>query len=90
MTNTELTLDQVTAISGGAVAGPNGEGCTDRFIWRDMKVIFGGGKSIVHPQFRVGGIAGQMISPISGGDGCPFCVKDKQRTTSRSATSGDF
>jgi hypothetical protein len=58
MTNTELNLDQLTAISGGVMAGPNGEICTDRFIWKNMKDILGGGKSIVHPQYRVGGSAG--------------------------------
>ena len=63
MTNTELTLDQLTAIAGGVVAGPNGETCTDRFTWENIKDIFGGRKSIVHPQFRVAG------SARSGGDG---------------------
>jgi hypothetical protein len=58
MTNTELNLDQLTAISGGVMAGPNGEICTDRFTWKNMKDILGGGKSIVHPQYRVGGSAG--------------------------------
>ena len=48
MTNTELTLDQLTAIAGGVVAGPNGETCTDRFTWENIKDIFGGRKSIVH------------------------------------------
>ena len=55
MTNNELTLDQLTTISGGVVAGPHGEICTDRFTWKDIKDIFGGGKSIVHPEFRLGG-----------------------------------
>ena len=62
MNNTELTLNQLTAISGGVVAGPNGEICTDRFTWKDINDIFGGCKRIVHPEFRVGGSAG------SGGD----------------------
>ncbi|QNI59076.1 hypothetical protein SynBIOSU31_02210 [Synechococcus sp. BIOS-U3-1] len=57
MTNNELTLDQLTTISGGVVAGPNGEICTDRFTWKDIKDIFGGGKSIVHPEFRLGSSA---------------------------------
>jgi hypothetical protein len=55
MTNTELTLDQLTAISGGVAMGADGSTCTDRLIWKDIKDIFGAGKSIVHPQFRLGG-----------------------------------
>ena len=57
MTNTELTLDQLTAIAGGVKEGPNGETCTDRFTWKHIQDIFGGGRSIVHPQYRVGGSA---------------------------------
>ena len=72
MTNTELTLDQLTAISGGVMEGSDGSTCTDRFIWKHVKDIFGGGKSIVHPQFRIGRKDGQMISPLSGCDGCAF------------------
>ena len=72
MTNTELTLDQLTAISGGVMEGADGSTCTDRFIWKNIKDIFGGRKSIVHPQCRIGRIDGQMISPLSGGDGCAF------------------
>ena len=55
MTSTELTLDQLTAISGGVVAGPNGETCTDRPIWKDIMDIFGGGKGTFRPVFRVAG-----------------------------------
>ena len=55
MTNKELTLNQLTAIAGGVQMGPDGSTCTDRFIWKDIKDIFGAGKSIVHPEFRVGG-----------------------------------
>ena len=51
MTNTELTLDQFPAISGGVIAGPNGETCTDRLTWKDITDIFGEGKRIVHPEF---------------------------------------
>ena len=58
MTNTELTLNQLTAISGGVLMGPHGEICTDRFTWKNMQDILGGGKSIVHPQYRIGGSAG--------------------------------
>ena len=58
MTNTELTLDQLTAISGGVAMGPDGSTCTDRFTWKDIKDIFGGGKGIVHPEFRLSGTAG--------------------------------
>ena len=57
MTNTELTLDQLTAISGGVMEGADGSTCTDRIIWKNIKDIFGGGKSIVHPQFRLAGSA---------------------------------
>ena len=57
MTNTELTLDQLTAISGGVAMGPDGSTCTDRFTWKAIKEIFGGGKSIVHPEFRIAGSA---------------------------------
>ena len=31
MTNNELTLDQLTAITGGVVMRPDGETCTDHF-----------------------------------------------------------
>ena len=55
MTNTELTLDKLTAISGGVMEGADGSTCTDRFIWKDIKDIFGGRKSIVHLQFRIAG-----------------------------------
>ena len=55
MTNNELTLDQLTAISGGVAMGADGSTCTDRFIWKDIKDIFGAGKSIVHPEFRLAG-----------------------------------
>ena len=55
MTNNELTLDQLTAISGGVAMGADGSTCTDRLIWKNMKDIFGAGKSIVHPQYRIGG-----------------------------------
>ena len=55
MTNTELTLDQLTAISGGVAMGADGSTCTDRLSWKNMKDIFGGGKSIVHPEFRLAG-----------------------------------
>ena len=58
MNNTELTLDQLTAISGGVAMGADGSTCTDRLIWKDIKDIFSGGKSIVHPQYRLSGTAG--------------------------------
>ena len=58
MNNTELTLDQLTAISGGVTMGADGSTCTDRLIWKDIKDIFGGGKGIVHPLYRGGGSAG--------------------------------
>ena len=54
MTNTELTLDQLSAIAGGVQMGPDGSTCTDRHIWQSLQEIFGkgNGKSIVHPEFR--------------------------------------
>ena len=58
MTNTELTLDQLSAIAGGVQMGPDGSICTDRHIWRCFEDIFvfgkDKGKSVVHPEFRVG------------------------------------
>ena len=57
MTNTELTFDQLTAISGGVAMAPDGSTCTDRFTWKNINDIFSGSKSIIHPQFRVGGSA---------------------------------
>ena len=88
MTNTELTLDQLQAINGGAAFMKLGD-------------IKGECRQIVHPAFKTGfhtpfgtvrdrisGTAGpgastfmtektgtnpgQMLSPLSGGDGCPF------------------
>ena len=40
MTNTELTLDQLTAIAGGVKMGPDGKTCTDRHIWRCFEDIY--------------------------------------------------
>ena len=56
MTNTELTLDQLTAIAGGVQMGPDGSTCTDRRIWESLQDILGkgNGKSVVHPSFRTG------------------------------------
>ena len=45
---------------------------TDRFTEKEKMDIFGGGKSIVHPQYRIGRTDGQMISPLSGGEGSAF------------------
>ena len=58
MTNNELALDQLTAISGGVAMGADGSTCTDRFIWKDIKDIFDGGKGTVRPDFRLSGTAG--------------------------------
>ncbi len=55
MTNTELTLDQLTAIAGGSLWTESSTGV--RHIQKDIKDIFGAGKSIVHPQYRVAGSA---------------------------------
>ena len=62
MTNTERILDQLTAIAGGVQMGPDGSTCTDRLIWKDIEDIFGGGKSIGRPEFRVGG--GRSGGPV--------------------------
>ena len=54
MTNNELTLDRLTAMSGGvrtgkvAIAGgvamrADGSTCNDRFTWKNKKDILGGG-----------------------------------------------
>jgi len=61
MTNTELTLDQLTAITGGVQMGPDGSICTDRQIWKALQDILGKGerKEVFFPQFRVGGSAGR-------------------------------
>ena len=40
MTNTELTLDQLTAIAGGVQMGTDGSTCTDRHIWRCFEDIY--------------------------------------------------
>ena len=41
MTNNELTLDQLTAISGGVTRGPNGSTCTDRPLIKIIKKLLG-------------------------------------------------
>ena len=41
MTNNELTLDQLTAISGGVTMGPGGTTCTDRSLIKIIKKIWG-------------------------------------------------
>ena len=43
MTNNELTLDQLTAISGGVMEGSDGSTCTDRRIGKILKTILKGG-----------------------------------------------
>ena len=43
MTNTELTLDQLTTIAGGVTMGPNGETCTDRYLPKFLKKLLGSG-----------------------------------------------
>ena len=68
MNNNELTLDQLTAISGGVAMGADGSTCTDRFICKDIKDVFGGGKGIVRPDSRIaGGIAAVGIGIASVG-----------------------
>ena len=37
MTNTELTLDQLTGIAGGVQMAPDGSTCTDRHIRKAME-----------------------------------------------------
>ncbi len=58
MTNSELALDQLTAVSGGGAMGADGSTCTDRLIWKDIKDIFGGDKGIVRHDSRLSGTAG--------------------------------
>ena len=41
MTNNELTLDQLTAISGGVTRGPGGTACTDRPLTKIIKKLLG-------------------------------------------------
>jgi hypothetical protein len=41
MTNNELTLDQLTAISGGVTMGPGGTTCTDRSLMKIIKKLLG-------------------------------------------------
>jgi hypothetical protein len=41
MTNNELTLDQLTAISGGVTRGPGGTTCTDRPLIKIIKKLLG-------------------------------------------------
>ena len=43
MTNNELTLDQLTAISGGVTMGPGGSTCTDRHLTKFLKKLLGSG-----------------------------------------------
>ncbi len=43
MTNAELTLDQLTAMSGGVTMGPDGSTCTDRHLTKFLKNILGSG-----------------------------------------------
>ena len=41
MSNNELTLDQLTAISGGVTRGPGGTTCTDRPLIKIIKKLLG-------------------------------------------------
>ena len=41
MTNNELSLDQLTAISGGVAMGPDGSTCTDRPLTKILKKLLG-------------------------------------------------
>ena len=45
MANNELTLDQLTAISGGVMEGADGSTCTDRWIGKILKIILKGGST---------------------------------------------
>jgi hypothetical protein len=63
MTKTELTLDQLTAISGGVQMGPDGSICTDRHIMKAMEISKRLQKILKgNPAPMVGG------SPDPGGD----------------------
>ena len=54
MTNTELTLDQLSAIAGGVQMGPDGSTCTDRHIWKSLQDILVGAtaKALFIPNTR--------------------------------------
>ena len=55
MTNTELTLDQLTAIAGGVQMGPDGKTCTEFHIWKcfeDLYVFGNGAKDEVRKDNR--------------------------------------
>jgi len=66
MTNTELTLDQLSAIAGGVQMGPDGSTCTDRHIWKSLQDILGGGdgKSVIDPEY-------QIRTSLAGDNPCP-------------------
>ena len=73
MTNAELTLDQLTAISGGVTVGPDGSTCTDRHLTKFLKKLLGSGSpgpfdptpSDVDPSEGTNSVGG---SPDPGGD----------------------
>ena len=59
MTKTELTLDQLTAISGGVQMGPDGSICTDRHIMKAMEISKRMQKILKgNPAAKIGGTAG--------------------------------
>ena len=68
MTNNELTLDQLTAISGGVTMGPNGEGCTDRHLTKFLKKLLGSGSPGPFDPTPRGGLdptGGTSAGPVS-------------------------
>ena len=58
MTNTELTLDQLTAIAGGVQMAPDGSTCTDRHIRKAMEASKRMQNFKCIPAAKVGGSAG--------------------------------
>ena len=68
MTNAELTLDQLTAISGGVTVGPDGSTCTDRHLTKFLKKFLGSGSPGLFDPTPRGGldpIGGTSAGPVS-------------------------
>ena len=59
MNNSELTLDQLSAISAGVTQGPNGRGCTDRHVLGDNRM------SEVLAKFKRGWVTHQPSKPAT-------------------------
>ncbi len=70
MTNAELTLDQLTAMSGGVTMGPDGSTCTDCNLTKFLKNILGSGTTgpsdapkVSHSQQHTPPRTGFVIAP---------------------------